>query len=64
MTITKEEFESLSQDRVRLNWVMPVLSCTDDDSALTDQRAMHIAAALMLGKTGRDAIDTAMEGKP
>jgi hypothetical protein len=62
ISIPLAEYEALRKDRLRFEWMLPICSCTDDDSKVTDARALRVAAALMLGKSGRDAIDTAMEG--
>lgn len=44
-------------DTQRLDWVMDILSLTENNG---DAKAMRLCAAVMLGKQGRDAIDTAM----
>ena len=49
-------------DTQRLEWLLPVMSLDDDPARVGDRRTIALAAAFMLGKTGRDAIDFAMEG--
>lgn len=44
-------------DAQRLEWVLPILSLAEGDG---DARALRIAGALMLGKTGLEALDEAM----
>lgn len=44
-------------DIKRLDWVLPILSLADGP---TDLRALKLGATLVLGKTGRDALDEAM----
>jgi len=51
------------KDTARLDWVLPIMSCTDGPESETDERALRVAGALMLGKTGRDAIDAARGAK-
>lgn len=53
--------DALQADRRRLEWLIPVI---DDSDAAGGPRTMALGAALMVGKTGRDAIDYAMEGCP
>jgi hypothetical protein len=49
-------------DTTRLEWLLPVLELAPADADLSNQRSMALAAALMMGKSGRDALDFAMEG--
>ena len=51
-------------DTQRLDWMLPLMSLADDPNNLGGPRTKALAAALVLGKTGRDAIDYAMEGSP
>lgn len=51
-------------DTQRLEWVLPLLSLDDGDGAPGNRRTVALASALVLGKSGRDAIDFAMEGFP
>lgn len=51
-------------DTQRLEWMLPLMSVVDDPTGLGEKRTAALAAALMLGKNGRDAIDFAMEGSP
>ena len=45
-----------NEDSARLEWILPILSLADGP---TDERSMKIAGALMLGMSGRAAIDKA-----
>jgi hypothetical protein len=45
-------------DTERLDWLLCVVSLDDGP---TDERTVKIAGALMLGLTGREAIDMAMK---
>lgn len=54
----------LLADQRRLEWLLTVMSLEDDQGKVGGPRTAALAAALMLGKTGRDAIDFAMEGSP
>lgn len=49
-------------DTERLEWVMDVLSLGDDTKA--DRKAVVLGGAILQGKTGRDAIDSAMDAMP
>lgn len=49
--------KTVHPDTERLDWVLPILSLADGP---TDLRALKLGAALVLGKTGRDAIAEAM----
>lgn len=51
-------------DTQRLDWMMPMMSLGDDPARVGNKRTVALASALVLGKTGRDAIDYAMEGSP
>jgi hypothetical protein len=65
MTISQLEAE-LEKYRQRLEWVMPILSLAEGPTEkTTDERAMKIAGALMMGKTGLEVLDEliAMEEK-
>lgn len=55
--ITEGELRELRADAERLDFLLPVLQLAEGDG---DGRAMRLAAVLMLGKSGRAAIDTAM----
>lgn len=50
----------MQTDTTRLDWVLDILSLGEDD-AKADSKTLKIMGAIMLGKTGRDAIDAAME---
>ena len=56
--------EELLADQRRLEWLLTVMSLEDDQGEVGGPRTAALGAALMLGKTGRDAIDFAMEGSP
>lgn len=45
-------------DTERLEWALPIL--TSDDEA--DARAELVAGALLMGKSGREALDLAISG--
>lgn len=47
----------LQLDKERLDWVLPIITGEDDDTA--NNRTVVLAACLMGGLTGRDAIDAA-----
>lgn len=49
-------------DTQRLDWLLPVMSMDADPARVGDKRTVALAAAFMLGKSGREAIDFAMEG--
>jgi hypothetical protein len=51
-------------DTQRLDWLLPLVTVLDDPNNLGGPRTKALAAALVLGKSGRDAIDYAMEGSP
>lgn len=51
-------------DQRRLEWLLPVMSLAGDQANVGVARTLALGAALMLGKTDRDAIDFAMEGSP
>ena len=51
-------------DTQRLDWMLPLMSLQDDRENVGDKRTVALSAALVLGKSGRDAIDFAMEGSP
>ena len=51
-------------DTQRLDWLLPLVTVLDDPTNVGGPRTQALAAALVLGKTGRDAIDYAMEGSP
>lgn len=57
-------WEPESPDTQRLNWLLPLVTVLDDPTNVGGPRTQALAAALMLGKSGRDAIDYAMEGSP
>jgi hypothetical protein len=52
---------SVPSDTERVDWLLAVLSADDCDPKIADARAILLGAAIMLGKKGREAIDTAME---
>lgn len=54
----------LLADQRRLQWLLPVIGTAGDPDHVGNARTMALGAALMLGKTDRDAIDFAMEGSP
>ena len=56
--------DTLLADQRRLEWILPLISLDSDPLGLGQKRTMALGAALMLGKTDRDAIDFAMEGSP
>ena len=56
--------QALIADQRRLEWLLTVMSLDDDPKGLGGHRTVALGAALMLGKTGRDAVDYAMEGSP
>ena len=56
--------QRLLDDQKRLEWLFPVLTKLDDPTGIGGPRTAALGAALMLGKTGRDALDYAMEGSP
>ena len=56
--------QALLDDQRRLEWLLPVIGTAGDTDRVGNARTMALGAALMLGKTGRDAIDFAMEGSP
>lgn len=56
--------EGLRADQRRLEWLLPVIGTAGDTDRVGNARTMALGAALMLGKTDRDAIDFAMEGSP
>ena len=56
--------DTLLADQRRLEWILPVMSLSSDPASVGHARTMALGAALMLGKTDRDAIDFAMEGSP
>jgi|CXWL01.1.fsa_nt_gi signal transduction protein with GAF and PtsI domain len=47
---------AVNEDSALLDWVLPILSLADGP---TDERAMKLAGALILGMSGRDAIRAA-----
>ena len=49
-------------DTQRLDWLLPVMAAIDDPAHVGDRRTVALSAAFMLGKSGREAIDFAMEG--
>jgi hypothetical protein len=49
-------------DAQRLDWVLPIVE--GDDTPEANLRTQALAASIMLGKTGRDMLDFAMEGSP
>ena len=51
-------------DTQRLNWMLTMMSLGDDPANVGDKRTAALAATILLGKQGRDAIDFAMEGSP
>ena len=51
-------------DQRRLEWLLPVIGTAGDTDRVGNARTLALGAALMLGKTDRDAIDFAMEGSP
>lgn len=51
-------------DTQRLEWLLPVVAALDDPQSVGNKRTVALAAAFMLGKSGRGAIDYAMEGSP
>ena len=51
-------------DTQRLDWLLPVMAALDDPAHVGDKRTVALSAAFMLGKSGREAIDFAMEGSP
>lgn len=51
-------------DTQRLEWLLPVMAALDDPANVGNKRTVALASAFMLGKSGRDAIDFAMEGSP
>lgn len=51
-------------DTQRLEWMLPLVSTLDDPTGVGHKRTLALAAALQLGKTGRDAVDFALEGSP
>ncbi len=51
--------EGLMADKDRLEWALPIL--TGDDSRETSAKAIHLGGALMLNKSGREAIDAAID---
>lgn len=61
--MTVEELKQLQADKARLEWIMPILSLTDAGESLVDSRMTKLAGALLLGQSGREAIDTARESK-
>ncbi len=59
VTITGEEYDKLLDDANILDWVLPILTGVDSDSA--DKKTMALAQALMSGLDGREAIAKAMD---
>ena len=59
-----DSLQRLHDDQKRLEWCMVILELTEAPPNVADHRVAAMAAALMLGKTGRDALDYAMEGSP
>lgn len=59
-----DALQRLHDDQKRLEWLFPVLTKLDDPAGIGGPRTAALGAALMLGKTGRDALDYAMEGSP
>lgn len=53
----RSRYDKAELDSARLNWVFPILSLAKGPC---DERAMKIAGALMIGKSGREALDMAM----
>lgn len=51
-------------DTQRLEWLLPVMAAVDDPARVGDKRTVALSAAFVLGKSGREAIDFAMEGSP
>lgn len=49
-------------DRQRLEWLLPLIAQVDDPARVGDKRTVALSAAFMLGKSGREAIDFAIEG--
>jgi len=49
-------------DTQRLEWLLPAMAALDDPQNVGNKRTVALSAAFMLGKSGRDAIDFAMEG--
>ena len=52
----RRQLSKAQLDTERLEWVMDILSLTDENP---DEKALKLVGALMLGKKGRDAIDCA-----
>lgn len=55
------ERNAAQADVKRLEWVLPILSLSDDNTA--DERTTAIGRQLIWGLTGRTAIDAAMRGE-
>lgn len=51
-------------DSQRLDWMLPLVADVDDPAGVGDRRTAALSAAFLIGKSGRDAIDFAMEGSP
>lgn len=56
--------DDLLADQRRIDWLLPVICLEDDAGGVGRPRTLALAAALMLGLVGRDAIDYAREGSP
>ena len=56
------DVEDALRDRKRLEWLLPVINGEDENVA--DHRTAALTAGLMLGKTGVELVDYAMEGCP
>ncbi len=54
------ELAELRKDKERLEWCMSLLSLTGDSEAVIDARTVRLGGALLLSKSGREAIDEAM----
>lgn len=64
MTIAQLEAE-LEKYRQRMEWVMPILSLAEGPTVkTTDERTMKIAGALMMGKSGLEALDELISMEP
>ena len=51
-------------DTARIDWLIPVIATVNGQAEVGRARTLALAAALLVGLAGRDAIDYAREGSP
>lgn len=54
------EIAALREDKARLDWILPVLELADLPAEEKNERTFAIAGSMMQMKSGREAIDAAM----